>query len=59
MTSGRRISGVSEVVGAFLGCEGLKQLTDRSRDGFDRSGGAFAQQVLELGEDLFDGVQVG
>src|SRR5262249_1410457 len=59
MISRRRISGVCEGVGAFLRCEGLKQLPDRSTDGFDRSGGAFAQQVLEFGEDLFDRVQVG
>jgi hypothetical protein len=33
--------------------------TDSVPDGLDSSRGGFAQQALELGEDLLDGVQVG
>jgi hypothetical protein len=43
------------LVGAFLWYEGFEHLTDRGPDGFDGWGGGFAQQVLELGEDLLDG----
>jgi len=35
-----------------------ERLTDCGPDGLDGSRGGFAQQVLEFGEDLFDGVQV-
>jgi hypothetical protein len=37
----------------------LEQVADRRRDGFDRACAGFAQQVLKVGEDLFDRVQVG
>ena len=37
----------------------IEQLADCGPDGLDGSRGGFAQQVLELGEDLLDGVQVG
>jgi hypothetical protein len=36
----------------------LEQLTDCGPDGFDGSLGSFAEQVLKLGEDLLDWVQV-
>ena len=52
MNLGRSISGVLEVVGAFLRREAAEKLADGSRDGVDGSGGSFAQQRLELGEDL-------
>jgi hypothetical protein len=35
------------------------KLTDCCADGFEGAGGGFAQEMLELGEDLFNGVQVG
>ena|SRR6266511_401040 len=53
-----RISGVFEVIGAFLWREGLEQLADCRAEGFNGARGAFSQQVFELGKDLFDGVQV-
>ena len=59
MHLGWRISGVLEIVGAFLGSKCAEDLTDGLADGLDGSRSCFSQQVLELGEDLFDGVQVG
>ena len=59
MFLGLPISGVCEVVGAFLGGEGVEQLADRSDDSFDGARCGVARQVLELGEDLFDRVQIG
>jgi hypothetical protein len=56
MISGWFISRLAEVVCTFLWGEGVEKLADCRADGFDGSGGGFAQQVLELGEDLFDGV---
>jgi len=53
------IAGVDEVVGAFPGGVGSEELADGGDDGFDGSGSGFAEQVLKLGEDLFDRVQVG
>jgi hypothetical protein len=46
-------------VGAFLWHEGFERLTDCGPDRLDGSRGGFAQQVLELGEDLLDRVQIG
>jgi hypothetical protein len=37
----------------------LEDLADGDTNCFDRSRGSFAEEMLELGEDLFDGVQVG
>jgi hypothetical protein len=42
-----------------LWCECWEDFADSRANGFDRSGGGFSQQVLELGEDLLDGVEVG
>ena len=42
-----------------LGVKASRSLADCGADGFDGSRGGFAQQVLELGEDLLDRVQVG
>src|SRR5262245_44727144 len=53
------VSRVFEVVGALRVGEGAKKLADGCADGFDCSCGRFAQQMLKLGKDLFDGVQVG
>jgi hypothetical protein len=53
------ISSVSEIVSAFDGCEFTKELTGCLADGIDGARGSFAQQMLELGGNLFDGVQVG
>ena len=59
MFLGLPVCGVCEVVGAFLCGEGVECFADRSKDSFDRARCGVAQQVLELGEDLFDRVQIG
>jgi len=56
MISGLSIAGVFEVVEAFLWRVGLEQLADGGDEGFEGSRRRFAQQVLQLGEDLLDGV---
>src|SRR6266513_5025198 len=43
-----RVSGVFEVIGAFLWREGLEQLADCRAEGFNGARGAFSQQVFEL-----------
>ena len=48
-----------EVIGAFICGEGAEELTDRCANGFDRPRRGLAQQMLELGKDLLDGVEVG
>src|SRR5882757_8820686 len=53
------IARVFEIVRAFFGCEGIKELADGGADRIDGSCGCLSEQVLELGEDLFDRVQVG
>jgi hypothetical protein len=59
MFSGLPISCVGEVVGALGGGVGVEQLADCGDDGVEGSRRRFAQQVLELGEDLLDRVQIG
>src|SRR5216684_938670 len=49
-----RVSGVFEVIGAFLWREGLEQLADCRAEGLNGARGAFSQQVFQLGKDLFD-----
>ena len=53
------VAGVYEIVRAFFGGEGGEYLADGGADGFDGSCGLFAQEMLELGEHLLDGVQIG
>jgi hypothetical protein len=53
------ISGFCEVVSTFLRGEGLEVAGDGVADGVGGAGRGFAQEVLELGEELLDGVQVG
>jgi hypothetical protein len=53
------VSCIGEVVCAFFGGVGAEQFADCGGQGFDGSGGGFAQEMLELGEDLLDWVQVG
>lgn len=53
------ISGLGEVVSALLRRDGREDLADGVADGVDGSLAGFAQEVLELGEELFDGVEVG
>ena len=59
MFSGLSVSCVSEVVGAFGRGVGVEQLADGGDDGVESSRRRLAQQMLELGEDLFDRVQIG
>jgi len=36
---------------AFFGREAQEELADGEANGFDRSGGSFSEEVLELGEE--------
>jgi hypothetical protein len=47
-----------KIVDAFVWCECSEDFADRGADGFDGARGGFAQEVLDLGEDLLDRVQV-
>src|SRR5437588_7733499 len=49
---------VLKIVGAFVGCKCSEDFADRGADGFDGARGGRAQEVLDLGEDLLDRVQV-
>jgi hypothetical protein len=59
MISGLSISGVCEVVSTFLCGVGSEQLADGCDEGFERACRRRAHQVFQLGEDLFDRVQIG
>jgi hypothetical protein len=39
--------------------EGVEQVADACRGALDGSFGCFSQQMFELGEDLFDRVEIG
>ena len=49
----------SEVVATFLRGERIEDLPDGVADGLDGSLGLLAQEMFELGEELFDRVEVG
>jgi ADP-ribose pyrophosphatase YjhB (NUDIX family) len=51
------IAGIFKVVGTFVRCKGPEDLADRGASVANGAGGDVAQQMLELGEDPFDGVQ--
>ena len=57
--SGLSVSGVFEVVGALFGGVGVEQLADGGEDRLESSRRRLAQEMLELGEDLLDRVQIG
>ena len=59
MFSGLSVSGVFEVVGELFGGVGVEQLADGGEDRLESSRRRLAQEVLELGEDLFDGFEIG
>jgi hypothetical protein len=59
MFSGLSISCVFEVVCALFRGVGAEQLADGGEDGLEGSRRRFAQEMLELGEDLLDRVQIG
>ena len=48
-----------EIVGAFGGRERSEELADCRAERIEGACGGFTQQVLEFGEDLLNGVQVG
>jgi hypothetical protein len=56
---GGSISGIGEVIGAFLWGETIEEVADSALGGFDCAGVGFAQQGLQLGKDLFDRIEVG
>ena len=58
MISGRCVSGIFEVVGALLWREGCEQPADLGTHGVDGAGSTFALQMLVLGEDLLDRVEI-
>src|SRR6202051_2606195 len=58
MQLGFPISCVLKIVGAFVGCKSSEDFADRGANGFDGARGGLAQEVLDLGEDLLDRVQV-
>jgi hypothetical protein len=53
------ITRVFEVVCAFVRWEEVEQFTDLAPGRLDFARLGVAQQVLQLGEDLFDGLEVG
>ena len=59
MIFGWPLSGLFEAVGTFLGGERLERLADGQVDALGGPPGGMSQQMLELGEELPDGVQVG
>jgi hypothetical protein len=58
MFSGLSISGVSEVVCALFRGVGVEQLADGGDDSLEGLRRRFAQQMLELAEDLLDRIQI-
>jgi hypothetical protein len=59
MKLGSSISGVCQVACAFFGRKELESFADGEANSFDGSGGSFSEEMFELGEALFDRVQVG
>lgn len=53
------IAGVIEVIAAFFGGESIDQATDAVPEGGNGAFGGFAQHGFQLGEGLFDRVEVG
>jgi len=49
---------VLEVVQTFARREAGEQVANDVPEGLEGTGGGFAQQGLELGEELFDGIEV-
>jgi len=52
------ISGVSEVIYAFGGCDGVEDRTDCLVDGLGGSSNSFAKPMFDLREELFDRVEI-
>src|SRR5580692_310474 len=58
MFLGRTISGIYEISLAFFGREIIKERTDLAPGRLDGALCGLAQRVLELGEDLLNGVEI-
>ncbi len=50
---------MTDIACALLSAEEIEQVADASPDGLDGAFVGFAELALELGEDLFDRVQIG
>ena len=59
MILGLPIAGVGEVVGAFGRVAGAEQLAYGIDHGVEGSRRRLAQEMLELGEDLLDRIEIG
>ena len=55
----RFISGVLEIVCAFTGREARDRVLDGLPEAGEGAGGGLAEQGLQLGEGLLDGIEVG
>jgi hypothetical protein len=53
------IAGVGEIVRALGGTEEIEELADFSPGGCDVARLSLSDEMFELGEDLFDGIEVG
>ena len=53
------IAGVDEVVRALGLREEVEELADLSPGGFDVTALSLAEEMFELGEDLFDRIEIG
>jgi hypothetical protein len=53
------IAGVSEIVSALGGTEEVEELADLSPGGFEVARLSLSEEMFELGEELFDGIEVG
>ena len=59
MHSCRSVSSVEEVISAFVRGEVIEQAAEAFPAGLDGLLGGVSQEMLELGEGLLDGVEVG
>ena len=48
-----------EVISAFVGCEGVEELSDALPEGVDGSLGGLSEQGLEFGEGELNRVEIG
>ena len=46
-------------VGAFLWWEAIEELADCGPEGVNGASGGASEEFLELGEDLFDRIEIG
>jgi hypothetical protein len=58
MALSRSVSSVGQIVLALVGADGVEQRFNASPRRLDRPRCGFSQELFQLGEDPFDGVQV-